>query len=345
MNPASQSHTTRSRRLRSIPVLLAMIAALAAAPALPRSASPPRGSDAPPIRLKDLNASSVDTSALAPRSLVLIFGEVTNDATRSACTDVLDTIAEPSLAPARALPILIVAQDATPAQLKDEAARGRFPPLILHDPTRETFGAYRILVVPTIVVVNPKGKVVHSSPAFVPRFKELLAESLLVAAGKESDAQFEQSLDPRSPAMHPEAVRADHLAHLGEELTRHALYDLAEARFADALKLDPSHLPARLGLASLMLRQDRLRDAEPIFASILATIPDSVDATLGLAEIQIRRSADGLSEPEAALSSVLTSDPKHPRAHYLMGRILEARGDTPGALAHYRRSAELLLDR
>ena len=326
-------------------------AALALALALPfapgtASASPPDGSDAPPITLPDMTGAPVNTSALAPRSLVLIFGELDHDGARQACIDVLDVLTDPRLAEAPALPVFIVAQDAPDAELRDQAAKGRFPAVILHDRKREAFGAYRVLVVPTVVVVNGKGKVVHAMPGFLPRFKEILTDSLLCAAGKETPEQLARTIDAgKSQAPPSESVRADRLVHLGTELTRHSLYEMAEARFTEAIALCPGHAGAKLGLGDLMLRQGRLADAEPLYRSVLAADPGSLDAAMGIAAVQIRAGGDGVSKAEASLRSILEKSPTLPRAHFLLGQVYEIRGEWSKAAAEFRTSTELLLDR
>jgi len=318
--------------------------ALACAPT-PAATSPPRGSVAPPITLPDLSGKAVATTKLAPRTLVLIFGELGHERVRQACGDVLDVLADPRLAGDSILPILIVAQNAPPNTLKEEAALGRFPALILHDSDRQAFGAYRILVIPTVVVIDGKGIVVYSFPGFLERSKDLLTEALLAATGKKTTEQFEQAIEPIGPAATHEAVRADRLANLGFELVRHGLLDLAEARFIEATTLVPGHIGATLGLGDLMLKQNRLDDAEPLFRAVLASHPDSIDAATGLADVQIRRGGDDLAKAESALKAIIDKDPSQPRALYLLGQIHERRGEAATAMSEYRKALELLLSR
>lgn len=310
--------------------------------------SPPDGSTAPPIVLPDLGGKSVSTAALAPRPLVLIFGELTHDGVKRAASDVLDVLAEPRLSGTDAIPIMLIAQDAPAAQLKDTAAQGRFPALILHDPKRDAFGAYRVLVLPTVVVIDGKGAVVHAMPGFLQRFKEILADAVLLAAGRISREQFAQTIDPKAQSEAHETVRADRLVHLGTELMRHKLLDLAEARFTEATTLSPGHRGATLGLGTLMLRRGKLDDAERLFRAVVQSAPESasIEGQLGLAEVLITRAGDAnIAKAEAALKSIIDKDPRQAAARYLMAQIHEARGNTPAALAEYKQAAALALDR
>jgi tetratricopeptide (TPR) repeat protein len=307
--------------------------------------APPEGSDATPINLKDLADKEVSWAALSSHPLVLVFGELSHEGVKQTCGDVLDVLAEPRLIGTGAVPVLVIAQDAPLAQLREFAAQARFPAVILHDPKRDAFGAYRVLVVPTVVVVDTKGKVVHSMPGFIPRFKDVLGESILVASGKEPKERLEETIDPKAPVASPETIRADRLVHLGIELTRHGLYEMAEARFTEATKLSPGHIGATLGLGELMLRQDRLSDAEPLFRSVLASKPDSIEAALGVAGVQVKRGGDDLAKAEASLNGILQKDPKQAKARFLLGQVFERRGDASRAMVEYKRAAELALDR
>lgn len=334
-----------ARALVAGPVVLGLCVLVCVAVAARAWASPPRGSVAPPITLKSLNGEEVETAKLAPRALVLIFGDMGHDGAKQACADVMETLADPRFAGGSAVPILIISQEGTPAQLRDQAAQGRFPAIILQDPKREAFGAYHVLVIPTIVVVDGQGKVVYSLPAYMQKVRGVLTDSILTATGQETPEQFEQSIDPQAPAATHEEVRADRLVHLGQELTRHGLYEMAEARYTEATTLVPGHVGAMLGLGDLMLRQDRLDEAEPLFRSVLAAHPDSADAILGLASVQLKRGGDDVAKAQEAVQKLIEKDPKQARARYVMGLIQERRGDMAAAAAEYRKAAELLMDR
>ncbi|MBM4107555.1 MAG: tetratricopeptide repeat protein [Phycisphaerae bacterium] len=325
-------------------LLLAMV--FVALGCLSAAALPPKGAAAPGVRLPDLDGSIVNTADLAPRVLVLLFGELGHEGVKQAAADTLDVLADPRIDRDGVIPLMIVAQDAEPAALKDEAARGRYPALILHDRKREAFGPYRILVVPSVVVIDGHGKVVHALPGFVPRFKELLSLAVRVAAEQEPSSKLDAALDPSGGApASPNAVRAARLTHLGAELARHGLLDLAASRYGDALALMPESVDAKLGLGSLMLRMERAEEAEALFRSVLAGDPDSIDARLGTAEARLGKGPEGAKEAEAKVRGVIEKSPGNARAHYLMGRIREATGAVSEAMADYRRAAEILLSR
>jgi hypothetical protein len=340
--------TTRSTCTALTALLLGTIMALAPGrTGNAGTAGPPRESVAPRIALNDLHGAAVSTDQFSGRPLVLVFGDLGHDGCRQACAAILDELADElggGLDPSSALPILITAQAGVPAELRDQAAKGRFPPLILLDPSRDAFGAYRIVVVPTVVIVSSKGKVVHSMPGFIPRFQEILAESLLVANGRHTAADLDRCLGLTGDAApDSESLRAARLVHLGDELVRHGLDEMAEARYTEALVLAPGNLEATIGLASLKSRLGKLDEAEALFREVLKSQAESVEASLGIAELNLSRGGEALARAEADLKALLESHPKLPRGHYLLGRLHEVRGRFQDAAAEYRAAVELLL--
>lgn len=324
-------------------VVLAALLYFGASPSLARV--PTRGSDAPKISLDDLGGTRVDTSNLQPRALVLIFGEIGQDTTLAACTDVLTTLADPRVAADSVVPILITAQSTPAATLRDEAAKGRYPAIILRDPQRDAFGAYKVLVLPTAVVVDSKGKVVHAVPGHFARFKDTINGAVQAATGKQTLEQFDHSMQATAVPANPEAQRADRLVHLGQELLRHNLDDMAQARFAEALALMPTNTDAKLGLASLALKRDTLPEAESLFRSVLSAAPDSVEGTLGLAAVHLKRAGDDLPKGETLVRSLLEKNPKEARARYLLGQFHERKGDFTQAANEYKKALDTLFDR
>lgn len=330
--------------LLSGPLILALAVLTGPCAGAAEAAVPPPGSPAPAIGLKNQQGEPVSTLDLRPRPLALVFGELTNPATRLACADVIDILKDPRFEVGSIVPILLIAQGSLPAPPAGQADEAALPDLILLDPGREAFSAFRVLVVPSIVVIDGAGMVVHALPAYQRRSRDILTEALLVAAGKKTMEEFSRSLPPAAPGPAHEVLRADRLTHLAGELVRHELYDMAEARYAEALVLAPGHAGATLGLGELMLKRGRPDEAESLFRSVLASQPGSLEASLGMAGVQLARGGDELAAAEATLRSVLDRDPSAARARYMLGLIHQRRGDHTAAALEFRAAAELLLD-
>ncbi|VAX38609.1 hypothetical protein MNBD_PLANCTO03-1949, partial [hydrothermal vent metagenome] len=190
------------------------------------------------------------------------------------------------------------------------------------------------------------GIVVYAMPGFLPRFSELLTQSLLVSTGQMTNEAFEASLAASNGkvVIDPNELRAERLVHLGEKLLGHKMDEMAEAKFLEAIEVSAGYVPARLALGDLYRRQGELDKAEAQCGAIVKADPDSTVGRLALARVWVARGGDSLNQAEAAVRGVLERHPETARAHYLLGLIFEARGDIPAAAASYRTAAELLLD-
>jgi hypothetical protein len=285
---------------------------------------PPRGVQAPPIELKDISGISIRTHELLPRPVVLIFGELSHEGVRRACADTLDVLS--GLSSNAAIPILIASQGVPSDGIRETAVQGRFPTLILHDPTHEAFNAFHVLVMPTVVVVDGSGKVVHAMPGFLPRFKDLLTEAIHMANGELSQDEFDRIVEQRGHTERAEALRAKELVRVADEFERHGLVALARARYEEALSIESSCVQALVGLGELELAQGNAAQAQRRFSAAIGADPTSADAKLGLAMVLVAMGGPRLAEAESLARDVLLTNGKNARGHYVLGHVNEASG-------------------
>jgi tetratricopeptide (TPR) repeat protein len=300
-----------------------------------------RGDAAPTLALKDLRGADVDTAKFRGGTVVLIFGEPYHEKTRQACALLQAGLRDSRLEGEPVAALLVCAQP-----VKPEDERAAAPATIVRDGDRRAFGQYQVAVMPSVVVIDKDGRVVHALAGMTPRFGDVLLDSLLFASGRLSAAQYDAALNP-APATGPAAadLRAERASQLARQLARRGLDDLAAEKFAEALTLDPDHVPAHLELGMLMLKRQRLPDAEQHFRAVLARQPASMQASLGLAFVQAQRGGAELDLAERTVRDLLARNPSLPRAHYLLGLIDEQRGKPQDAAADYKRAAQLLLER
>lgn len=303
-----------------------------------------RGMIPPPIALPDLDGREVRTAELGDRTVVLVFGELYHGKTLAACADLRSILESETLAGQPITPLLIVARDVSGEELRATAAREDITFRILHDPQRRAFGDYRVAVIPSVVVVDPSGRVVHAMAGYLDRFRDIAGDAILFSAGLLGEDTFQRTLHPdTSAAMSEEQARASRLTNLGRQLVRRGLAEAARDKFGEALELVPDYTPALLGLGTLRLRRGRLAEAELDFRAVLAVEPASLDALLGLAYVQTMRGGDELGEAATTLHAVLAAHPAEPRAHYLMGLVHQQRNEAADAAASFRAAAEFLM--
>ncbi len=89
--------------------------------------------------------------------------------------------------------------------------------------------------------------------------------------------------------------------------------------YRQALRTDPRHERAQVGLATLQLEGGQLDEASSLFEAALKLRPAAADALLGLSRCHAQRG--GLETAEKLLDKVLEMDPRHPVALTEKGRV------------------------
>ncbi len=303
-----------------------------------------RGDEAPPIALPTADGGELQTARLRDRTLVLLFAETSHRRTRLACRDITTALGARPLADEPVEWIVILAKGGrAEAMIEDIGGAGR-PPIIAHDVERAAFGAYEVKVVPTVVIVDRDGKVVHTMVGYSNRFADIVFDALLFATGKLSLQRFEEALDPATVTSADERRnRARRSVLFAHQLARRGLLPMAESRYLKAIELDPDSLPARLGLGDLLLQQQRYAEAEGRFREVLAVDPDLPEGRLGLAFVFALGEPPRTDEAWKLVDELLRRQPDWPRANFLAGVIHEQRGETNEAAARYKQAAEQLL--
>ncbi|MHC4991015.1 MAG: TlpA family protein disulfide reductase, partial [Planctomycetota bacterium] len=203
------------------------------------------GATPPPIALETLAGERFSLEGALGRPLVVVFGELYHQKTLEACGDLREALASDVLAPSAITTVLVIAQDATKEQLRGRASDPRLPATIVHDAGRKAYGDYRVTVMPSAVVIDDKGRVVHAVAGYSARFRDIVTDALLVALGKLTREAFEARLHPTGGTPVDEArIRASRLASLARQLSRRGLDAMAREKYDEALELAPDYVPA-----------------------------------------------------------------------------------------------------
>jgi len=204
-----------------------------------------RGDPAPPLVMQSIDGRRVDTGEMRGRMLLLLFGEAGQDRTHQACREIVSALEAKRLADQPIDWILILSKSSSIIDLDLDAIEIQPPPIIVHDEARSAFGAYKTLVVPTVVVVGRDGRVVHALASYTSRFGDIVFDALSVAVGSLSVEEFEQTLHPPTDAsaeLHARR-RAGRLVHFADRLCQRGLDDMAETKYVEALELAPACAP------------------------------------------------------------------------------------------------------
>ncbi|MFQ5653866.1 MAG: redoxin domain-containing protein [Planctomycetota bacterium] len=302
----------------------------------------PPGKAPPELVLPDLDGITRGLDQLKGRVVLLLFGELYNPNTVEACKDVSDVLDDPTLEGIDRSAFLIVTQHASASDLRADAKQKGIELPILHDAGRAAFAAYRVIVLPSLVVVDGEGITVLPCAGYPLDFKDMLLDAVAYAGGKLSLQEFQVRRETKKlPEMSAESARAARLAALGEQLARRGSEELA--KFRQAVEIDPGCIPARIGLGTSLLRRRELTEAEKQFLFVLEAEPTSVEGALGLVHVEVTRGGEELKSADSRLRKLMDRRPNDPRVVYLAGLVAERKGDPDAAIGHYRRAAELLL--
>lgn len=305
-----------------------------------------RGDHPPPIALKNLDGGNFALNTESGHAVVLLFAELYHERSLEAARMIQGALADRRLADARVTAVMIVAQQADNATLKKSAAERGVKIPVLHDCERAVYAAYQVSVLPSVVVIDRQGRVVHATAGLSTGLSDVIADCVLHASGLLSAEQLDRTIHPASQPAAPEAgVRAARLTELARQLSRSGMHDLAIDKYHEALKADAKYVPAMIGLGRDAIQQHHLAEAEQQFRAALAVQPGSAESALGLAYVQMMRGGEELPKAERAVRSLIAERPSDPEAHYLLARICEQSGRTKDAAASFRKCAELLLEK
>jgi len=305
-----------------------------------------RGDPAPAWSLKNLEGEAVKLEAMRDRIVVLVFGELFHDRSLQACRELEPIVRDLRLGGQNVEALLIVAQEAQAQDLRRRAVDAGVRFGVLHDPARQAFGAYQVAVMPSIVVIDKQGRIVHAVAGLLGRWADLVRDSLRYAAGQITAEQF-GALFAAHPATAPSdnQVRAQRIAQLAKQLARRGMDDAAMEKYAEAIKLDADPPAPHVELGILHLKHRRLAAAEAEFRVVLNDRPAFTEALLGIAFVQVQRGGAELGLAERTVRGVLAANPSLPRAHYLLGLVQEQQGKAEDAAASFKKAAQFLLER
>lgn len=315
----------------------------------PRQGVPPQPDEARPgplegIVLKDPEGGAVRLSDLTGQPLILLFGEVDQRRTRQACKDLASLLKAPEMQGSNALAVLITTRIGTSDN--ENAPDLHLPERRLLDPDRDAFGAFHVIVMPTIVVLDKDGRKVHAMPGFLPRMPETVLAAVRFARGEITREAFDEVLKPHAQVRQTDDQKhAARLVQMAERLRNRGMLDAAVDQFNEAIALDPRGVGALIGLGHVWAEKGEPDKALEQYRAALKIEPGSLDARLGIAFVLLERGGDEADESYRMASAMAESSPDDPRVHFLLGTIHDRFNRCEEACASFRRSAELMLDK
>ncbi|MFK7760022.1 MAG: tetratricopeptide repeat protein [Phycisphaerales bacterium] len=141
----------------------------------------------------------------------------------------------------------------------------------------------------------------------------------------------------RAIAINPRFTRA--YIELGDIYMEMAEYDLAERKFAAAVRNEPRNYLAQYRHANVLHKLGALDESKRAYLRALSIRPSAFDANLGLSQVQLESGT-----PEQALSyaqRAVRADPQSGRARMHLGNVHAALDQHEQAIIEYQQAADV----
>jgi tetratricopeptide (TPR) repeat protein len=320
--------------------LLALLFPPAMALAIPQLNLNP-GDPIPPRELTTIDGTQIKTTGSQAKVRVFFFAQSNHEPTAKACRYIQDALNNPLLEGERIDWIVILSKHSDPEQARACSIAGKVLPEIVLDTDRALFGAFHIIVVPSVVIADANDRVVYAVSGMTPRFGDLVGDAILLAAGKIKKSDFERTLHPDADSPTSDRAKAGRIFKLAQQAAGQGMYDLAYAQYIHAIKVDPSFIEAHLAIGYLLRKQMKLDKAEETFQGVLETNPDSIDARLGIAWVLLLRGGENIDQAESIVTNAIAKHPDSPLVHYIQGLIYEKKSDPERAATCFKRAVKL----
>ena len=298
------------------------------------------GQAIPPYSLKTLGTDSIDNPSARGHALVLVYVAAQQVSSTKVMVESQQMLADLKRSD---LDVQCVTADVVQTDwfrdFRDGA--GIHGPLGL-DFDRVLYGQLGIIVLPTTIVVDAKGRLAHVIAGYKPDYIHMLDAYARHALGLLNDTELEAHLTARGFHHDTPADRAARHRAAAGLLREKGLRNQAEKELRSAMELDPTDMEARLDLASLCIAMDRFDEARPLVDEVMKSQATNRRAKLLRGMLFFH---DGqLDDAQIILNESLLLNTDPARTHYYLGMVYEKMGEADKAMEHYRQALRRLLN-
>jgi Tfp pilus assembly protein PilF len=158
------------------------------------------------------------------------------------------------------------------------------------------------------------------------------------------DRNFAEAVTQLQAALSASPKFAQGWNTLGLVYGQQSAYDKGRDAFQHAIEADPKLLPPYVSLDRLCVRTKDWQCVTKVSGDLLkADVKKMYASEAYLHQAVAQLESKDISAAESSIQESLRLDPAHknPRAEYVLGRVLEAKGDASGAKQHINRYLEL----
>ncbi len=205
---------------------------------------------------------------------------------------------------------------------------------ILLDPNRILYEKVGLIVCPTTLLFDKKGKLRFVVASHPPQFAQTVRARLRFLLGEIDEQTMTQQINSGAHKIEPELVAAWRTHNRGIQQQAEGKTNEATSTFEKAIAQYPSLVESRCALGFLKLAAGEPNGAAVQFRAALLHRPGFPRAQLGLAVILARTGEE--RQAEELLLSLVENQSLAARARYELGRIYLVRGERDKALMFFQ---------
>ena len=278
--------------------------------------------------------SIYESEQLADRPAAIIFWRPNHELSLEALRD-LQAVAQ-EIGPGEFTLLAVDAKRSTTQEVQAALSEKDISVSVLLDPQRILYERVGLIVCPTTLLFDAKGKLRFVLASHAPHFRLTIQARLRFLLGQIDEQTMDELLEPTLFKIDHDLVAAGRTYNLGKQLQAAGRSDQAKAAYKKAIFQYPALTEAHCALGFLELEAGDLQAAAQRFESSLAFQPNSSAAQLGQAAVLARTKK--VQEAEQILLSLLAapSKPVFVRVRYELARIHHIRGEFEKAAGYYR---------
>ena len=298
------------------------------------------GDPVPDFEIRTIDGRSVNLGSLKGKILVLVFWRRNQDNSKNVLSDLERLYQEYQ---DRGVVVLAInADEASETEIKNFQTAQSFSYPFASDKGLTLYGRFGIIVLPSTLVIGPRGKLAHFQPIHGREFYSQLRGHVRFLLGEISSNQLEAELNPRKMPESSEArKKADRYLNLGLALMDAGMVEKALDAFMTAAEADPSMPEPHISLAQIYSQERDEKKAGIELGNALELLSRPTDKKLLQGITHANRGEDDLAMTFFQKVIEDNSDPP-PEVYYQMGRIYERLNKPSQALVSYQMALKLL---
>jgi tetratricopeptide (TPR) repeat protein len=297
------------------------------------------GQKAPAFRLRTLGGQDLSSESLQGKVTVLIFVSAEQHSSETALKAATEIARSLTTEP---VDIIAVTADAAKAgyfrEFRD-SNNVHFP--LMFDIERTLYGDLGLIVLPTTVILDRDWHLAHVISSVRSDYQHMLESYILHALGRINDDELTKRLETE---VYERNRDEDHIARhraAARLLRQRGLLNDAVGELEAALRIDATHINARLDLAAVRIDQEEYAAANQLVNEVLEDDPNQRKAKL-LHGIVLYHQGQ-LDEAETLLKQVLLLNPDPIYTHYYLGLIAQDKAEHAKAAMHFREALDRAL--